>query len=395
MQWVSALSRQTNFNDAVHQACEQLSEGLAGEPLSLVLVFASPHHAHSFDHLSGLISEELDPGLIAGCSGAGVIGGGHEVEGAPAIALLGASLPEVTLTGFHLSPQEIPGTQAEPWEWEEAIGVTAEHDPAFVLLADPFTVDAPALLQGLDAAFPAAVKVGGLSSGGQLPSTHALFLGDERKSSGLVGVALSGNIHVETVVAQGCRPIGSPMFVTACDRNIIYSLDGGAPVDALTQLFQTLEPADQALFRNDLMLGLVMQADRDHYGSGDYLIRNIMGVEPDSGSLAVAAQLATRQVVQFHLRDKQAASDELFTLLTEYRERSPTEPPSGAILFSCAGRGAGLFGQPDHDSGLFRTILGAAPLGGFFCSGEIGPIQHTTHLHGYTSAFAVIRPRWS
>jgi len=234
--------------------------------------------------------------------------------------------------------------------------------------------------------------VHGVASGGRQPGSHALYLGDAVHRAGLVGVALSGNLAVDTIVAQGCRPIGEPMFVTAADRNVIRGLDGRPPLAVLEALHERLDPRDRQLARHSLFLGIVMKEDRVEYHQGDFLIRNLVGIDPTSGALAIGALVESGAVVQFHLRDATTSAEDLTALLRRHRGAATT-PVQGALLFSCLGRGQFLYGHPDHDSAAFRAELGAVPLGGFFCNGEIGPVHGTTFLHGYTSAFALFRGR--
>ena len=134
-----------------------------------------------------------------------------------------------------------------------------------------------------------------------------------------------------------------------------------------------------------------MREEGVEYQPGELLVRNILGADEKAGALAVGAELRPMQVVQFVLRDAQAAEEDLQRMLERYRRSEHGGTPAGALPFSCVGRGAGLFGRPDHDTALFQQALGPAPLGGFFCNGEIGPVGGTTFLHGYTSAFALFR----
>jgi small ligand-binding sensory domain FIST len=203
---------------------------------------------------------------------------------------------------------------------------------------------------------------------------------------------LAGNVEVETVVAQGCRPVGPPLFVTGARENVITELDGDRPLDVLQRILEAASPEEQRLFRGSLFLGIEMRADRSRYGSGDFLIRNLLGSDPASGALQVAASLEGHRVVQFHLRDGAAAAEDLAHRL-ERTGAATAKDAGGALLFSCLGRGRGLFGEADHDSRAFARALGPVPLAGFFCNGEIGPVEGRTFLHGYTSAFGIFRPK--
>jgi small ligand-binding sensory domain FIST len=201
---------------------------------------------------------------------------------------------------------------------------------------------------------------------------------------------MTGDIAVDTIVAQGCRPIGEPMPITRADGHIVRELGGKEPVAVMRALYESLAQRDRELFRHSLFVGLEMEEGNIEF-RGDFLVRNIIGVDPNTGALAVAAEVRPWQVIQFLLRDAATAEHDLTALLERYRQKQPT--PAGALLFSCLGRGMHLFGRPDHDTDLFRERVGAVPLGGFFCNGEIGPVGSHTFLHGYTSAFGLFRQK--
>ena len=375
MRWGSAASTAPTLAAAVDEAAGSVRAALDGVAPDLVVAFVSPHHAATFDELPGLVRAALGGGLLLGCSAGGVIGAGRELEEQPGLSLTAATLPEVTISPFHLEAPERPPTR---------------HDeaPTFILLPDPFTFDVDEMLHLLDAAWPDSTVIGGLASGARTPGANALYLGDAIHRRGLVAVALTGNVVVDTIVAQGCRPIGEPMFVTRSERNVIHELDGRRAGAVLQELYERSTADDRGLFRHSLFLGVVMREDRQQYGQGDFLIRNVMGIDGKTGALVVGTLARDGMVVQFHLRDADTSAADLDALLTRYRGE-----PAGALLFSCLGRGKHLYGAPDHDTDAFRRHAGDVPLGGFFCNGEIGPVQGITYLHGYTSAFGLFRPR--
>jgi small ligand-binding sensory domain FIST len=391
MNWGSALSRREGADEAFAEAAEAAERALAGCRASLLVVFASPHHAGAFARVASLAAERFPGALAVGCVGSGVIGGGREAERGPALSITAASLPAVELTGFHLDMTRLPPADAGPAAWRSIGGRGPGGRQSFLVLADPFTFDADALLAGLDRAWPRAVTVGGLASGGREAGEHRLLLGTAVHRHGAVGVALAGNVAVDALVAQGCRPIGRPMLVTRCRGGWLLELDGRPPLEVLGELHRSLGERDRQLARHSLLLGLDMRSERVEFDPAELLVRNLVGADPEAGTLAVGTELSTMQAVQFVVRDAGTAEEDLRRALSRYRGSAGGRRPGGALLFSCTGRGAGLFGRPDHDTGLFEEALGPVPLGGFFCNGEIGPVGGTTCLHGYTSAFALFR----
>lgn len=387
MRWGSAISRQPRAVDAFAEAATALEPQLEGDPPDLLLAFVSPHHASESEHLVDLTAQRFPRALLVGCTAGGVIGDAHEVEDGPALSLTAAVLPGVTLSPFRVEPGAQP---AEPSAWRARVGCPPEARPKLLLLADPFTVDIGALVQGLDGAYPAAPKFGGLASGGRGLNQNRLLVADDVHRSGGVGVVFTGNLEVDTLIAQGCRAIGTPMLVTRCQHSVLQELDGRPPLQVIAELYESLDPRDRELMQTSLFLGLELRSDEVEYAPGELLVRNLIGADENTGALAVGAELRPLTVVQFVLRDAHSAEQELRRMLSRHR-RAATGRPAGALLFSCVGRGAGLFGHADHDTSLFEEQLGPAPLGGFFCNGEIGPVGGTTFVHGYTSAFAMFR----
>jgi small ligand-binding sensory domain FIST len=391
MRWVSAVSTASSLEAAVREVTATVQRDLGGTPPDLAVTFVSEQHQGEYERLPALLRAALTPRIAIGCSAGGVIGGGREVERQAGVSLTAALLPAVDIQPFHLEGEALIARTAPAAEWERVIGIAGRRHPAFLLLPDPFTFDAETLVAGLDAGYPESPKIGGLASGGREPGANALYLGDTVYRSGAVGVALTGNVEVDTIVAQGCRPIGDPMFVTRADQNVLYGLDGRSALAVLQDLLASADPRDRQLFANSLFLGVVMK-EQEAYRQGDFLIRNLLGIDGKSGAVAVGAALHTGMVVQFHLRDAETSAQDLEAVLARYHE-GPSRRPAGSLLFSCLGRGEHLYGERDHDTGAFRRHLGPVPLGGFFCNGEIGPVHGSTFLHGYTSSFGLFRSR--
>ncbi|MDX2270664.1 MAG: FIST N-terminal domain-containing protein [Cyanobacteriota bacterium] len=423
MQWINVLSTQPSLESALREVVEQAQKQMqaeqrqpvlagAGTAVSLpatptrpdlAILFVSGAFASEYSRVMPLLQELLDVEVLIGGSGGGVIGAGQEVEDSPAISLSLAYLPHVRIQPFHLEAEQLPDLDAPPDAWIERIGLDPfgrgglSSQPNFILLADGFSSNISDLLRGLDFAYPAAVKVGGLVSGGRAPGENALFFkhkGDyQRFRTGTVGVALAGNLRMDAVVAQGCRPIGHPLQVTDSENNIILKLADRPPLEVLQALVADLSPSDQKLVRHSLFMGVLMNEFKGDPEPGDFLIRVLMGIDPTTGAMAIGDRIRPGQTIQFHLRDAQTSAEDLEWVLSRYRDAHLEHPqPLAALMFACLGRGYHLYQQANFDSKTFRHWLGSMPLSGFFCNGEIGPVGDTTFLHGYTSAFAILRP---
>jgi small ligand-binding sensory domain FIST len=391
MRWASTIVRDPGLARAAASASEQLLDTLGARP-DLAIAFVSARYGDAVRDLSERLPRALRECTFIGCAGAGVIGGGRECEDEAALSLTVASLPGAALAARHLEDGSLPSSHAPPATWHAHLGGFApEARPHFLVLADPFSFTAESLLRALDRHYPASTKVGGLASGGRRRGENALFVNGAVHASGAACLAFAGDVEVDAIVAQGCRPIGQPLFVTRAHGNLLLELDGRRPTELLRALYEGASARDRELLAHSLFLGLVMRPGESRYEQGDFLVRNLLGADEESGALWIGAELQANQVVQFHVRDAVTSAEDLEQALGGLRQDAG--PPAGALLFSCLGRGRHLYGRPDHDTEAFRRRSGGAPLGGFFCNGEIGPVRGRSFVHGYTSAFALFRPR--
>ena len=393
MKWASAISIEADLDAALVQLKRDLQEQLDGAVPDLLFAFISPGYDDRYGEIPLLIRDHFRPGLFLGCTAIGVLGDGrefeHHVSGQGAVALTAASLPNVDIVSFHLQPEDIPDADAPPDRWVEVLQVPPDSPAHFVLLSDPY-FDPQPLLMGLDFAYADSVKVGGIAS---LQGDNALFLNGEVYDSGMVGVALQGDVIMDPIVAQGCRPIGAPLTVSRCEQNILAELDERPALEILSELYHSLSSEDQELASRALHLGIASTEMQTEYRQGDFLIRNLVHIDNKNGLIAVGALLRQGQTVQFHLRDAGTAIEDLQLMLAQYEAQQLPTQPRGGLLFTCNGRGQLFFKKPNHDSQLFEVTIGEIPLTGFFCGGEIGPVGSATHMHGYTSSFAIFRTR--
>ncbi|MBS0152211.1 MAG: FIST C-terminal domain-containing protein [Nitrospira sp.] len=387
MQFAVALSRQVDTDAAALEVAAGIRARVAGAPIDFACVFFSAHHAEGLDRLATVLTGTLRPKLLLGCSGEGVIAGAEELETTPAITVWAAVLPDVDLRPVHssFSPTQ---DQFHLTGWPDP-GI---DDGTFLLLADPFTTPIQDILGILDDRYPGAKAIGGLAGGGQEVGMNRLVLNDQVFDGGLVGVRLSGALDIRPVISQGCRVIGERFVVTKAERNLIHELGGEPALDRLQAAFDSL-PEDAKLKANRaLHLGIVIDEQRNRFERGDFLIRNLLGADRTTGAVAVGDIVQEGQTVQFQLRDAASASDEFNSLLEADHARH-RHPPLGALMFSCCGRGQGLFGTPNHDAGTASARLGSIPLAGFFAQGEIGPVGGRNFLHGYTASLALFAER--
>ncbi len=386
--FASAISTETDGVKALEAVALKAKAELDG-PADMALLFVTElYPGLKAADAVGIIRKYLPCPVILGCNTSGVIAGGEEIEGEPAVSLMAMRLPGVKITPFAISPAELESFES-PAKLIETLDIFPTEKPKFLVLADPMSCDVDGWLKLFNGAYPHAPVIGGLASGPALRKPAWMICGGEVYLSGSVGVALSGEVDFEVIVAQGCRPVGKPYTITKADGHVLLELGGRQPIELLRETLSMLPAEDQALARHSLFAGVVMNEVRAKFQRGDFLIRNIMGVDSNSGALMIGANLRVGQTLQFQLRDAETSDEDIRSLLSTLKDGDGS--PRGALLVSCCGRGRGLYGAPDHDAGLVQSLKGPLPLAGFFASGELGPVGGKNFVHGYTTSLAVIR----
>ncbi len=379
----SALSRSADTEAALRDVTDAIRAEIGGNQVTVAFVFFSMHHAAKADLIVAMVADALGDAVCLGCSGEGIIAGRQELETGPSLTLWAASLPRVRAVPLRLSfSQSQDQIRMTDWPAPSAAPST------FVLLADPFTTPMPDVLSVMADRYPYGLAVGGLAGGGRGAGENRLIGNGTLFDGGLVGVQLTGPLEVRTVISQGCRPIGDPFVVTKAEHNMIYELGGKPALSRLQAVFESLDPSQRRHAHRALHVGIVIDEYRSRFERGDFLVRNLVGADQETGAIAVGDVVQEGQTVQFHLRDAKSAGDDLHLLLATDRAKHP-RPPLGALLFSCCGRGEGLFGRPHHDSSVLQQRFGPIPVAGFFAQGEIGPVGGKNFLHGYTASVAI------
>jgi len=394
-------------------------EGTIGANPDLVMGFVTQPFAQRIGMIADAIGTALSPSHLLLTTCAGVMGADTEVGGAPALSLLAMRLPRVAVHPYWLDGASVAGSDPTLSETLGSIIGVSDSMACSFFFADPFSVPlvnlVPAIssarvsfTDGAGRARPIGTIVGGMASGSATPGNNALYLDGAIRNHGAMGVTLSGDLRVDTIVSQGCRPIGRPMVVTKSRGNLILELSGERAIDAVRGSMSGLSDEDRSLLSGGLLVGRVINEGKAHYGRGDFLIRSIIGGDERSGAVAVGDLVRSGQAVQLHLHDARTAREDLALLLDAQRLY---ERPSGALVISCTGRTESFFGEPAHDARAVRHAFApapdgatlaksgreiandpsAVPLAGFFAAGEIGPIGPEIFHHGHTAVAALFR----
>ena len=381
-----AASTAPQIDVALREAAEAAAGQLAGTA-DVAVVFVSARYGAAIRPAMEGLGDLLGTPTVIATTAEAVLAADVEYESEPAVAVWLARLPGALVVPFALEYTQTPdGGMFVGWPSE--LDGSWPDNAAIVLLADPFSFPVDALIKRVEEDHPGVPIVGGMASGGYQPGSNTLVVGSRSYDSGAVGFLIGGAARIRPVVSQGCRPIGRPLVITKSEENLIIELGGRPALERLREIYGELDPADRELVRSSLHVGRVASEYQDHFQRGDFLVRNVVGADSDSGVIAVGDLVRTGQTIQFHVRDAKSAHDDLVALLT--REHGRGAPPVGALVFSCNGRGTRLFPEPSHDARCLRDTIGPIPAAGFFAQGEIGPIGRHNCLHGFTASIALV-----
>lgn len=382
----SALSTAADPRRALAEVCDQALSRLGGTP-DLAVLFLSADRAQICGRIANEVCDRLGAECVIGCTAESLVGTGREVEGATGVSLWLARLPGVQVLPMHLTFERTPEGGAI-LGWPDTLVDQWPAQAAMLLLGDPFSFPSDYLLERMNEDHPGLPVIGGMASGASQPGESRLILGRQALDGGAAAVLLSGAVRVQTVVSQGCRPIGKHFVVTRAEQNVIYELGGKPAVIQLHELLVTLPMREQEMVRRGLHLGRAVSEYRDRFEHGDFLVRNVLGVDPDNGAVVVSDYVRVGQTVMFHIRDAQTADADLRQLLAAAQQR-PGGNPLGALLFTCNGRGTRMFPEPHHDAAAIGNAWGEIPLAGFFAAGELGPVGGKNFMHGFTASIAL------
>ncbi len=351
----------------------------------LALVFVSGDAQEAAHEILRVVRRVTGARTVVGCSGVGVLTEQREIEGESAAAVLVIQDERLVASPISIESLSGGGAQLAREIADSAEGTLAEGG-SLMLLPDPRGLDPSALLGGLADVLGPVPVLGAVAAGMGAPVELCNM---ETLAGGLAGVAVSGPVPL-IGVAQGCAPIGEPYVVTRAERNVVHQIAGRPALEVLREAMRTVENAEERIPRAGIFAGLAMDPAKSPLERGDFLVRNLMGVDPKSGAVAVAELVRVGQTIQFQLRDAKASREDLQATVASLRARLEGRRPVFACYFNCAGRGQGLYQEPDHDVTLIREALGEFPLTGFFGNGEIAPVGRRSFFHNYTGALLLI-----
>lgn len=377
------------FEEAAFQAwAHELRGQLGTSKVSLGLVFISPKLFEQAQQILEILRVDGQIPLLAGCSSNSLIAGSEELEDDTGLVVALYSLPGADLKACRFTQQELEEAES-PEYWHQKSGISPTQTNGWLVFADPFNLDCETWLASWNSAYGPIPVVGGLATGDNVNQQTQIYLNGEVFDEGGVAISFGGEVELVGVISQGCTPIGDTWTLTKVEQNLIQEIGNRPAFEVLAETFGGLSQEEQQSSRGNLFIGLVMNEYLEEFHRGDFLVRNLIGADPQSGTIAVGALPRMGQTIQFQRRDAAAATEDMKAMITHARDKLATATVYGGCLCNCNGRGMGLFGEPNHDAGMVQNLLGPFGLVGFFCNGEIGPVGDKNFLHGYTASLAL------
>lgn len=359
------------------------------------IVFATGPHRPRYAAILAAVQECLRTEYLTGCSAWGVVAESQEVEGQPAVAVLAVQSDRIEAETLLAPAGEDAGPRAA-LEIATLAGKRSERGPGddlLVLLPDPFAFRPDLLLRELGRSMPGTLAVGGAASGTPRADQTFQFYGRNVATRAVAGLYLSGAIETRVGITQGCQPLGEPCRVTAGGGNLILELDGRPALDVLRSRLPAPLRDELQRLGGHLFVALPPDPAQDRIEPGEYLVRSLVGADPERGSLAISATINQGQLLLLALREGQSAREDLKQMLARISALPGRPGDRFGLYFNCAARGESLYGMPGIDSAYLSGALGKLPVLGLFGNAEIAPLRGANHCFTHTGVLTVVGER--
>jgi small ligand-binding sensory domain FIST len=381
----SEVSTERAVEDAAKRALAQAGISRAD---AAVVFFTVEHAAHKRELIETLCRVARTDRIV-GSSAAGILTASGEAEGARGMAVLVLSSDHIQIDPFLFTP--LRGR-------EEQIGYgiarfkprVAGQNSLLALFPDTYNGQAQRLLRAIEGETGFVPVVGaGSSENGMAQVTYQLC-GDALDTNAVAGLHLAGSFKTLIEITQGCQPITKSMVITKAEKNLIYEIDHRPALEVFARTLKGPLAEDLRRALMYLFVGLPADAIENSVAPGHYVVRNIVGLDPDNGVLGIAEEVAEGEAMIFTFRDGQRARDDLNQMLQRQTDKLAGRKPAFGFYFNCCARGCSLYGVPDIDSAYIRQALGDFPLIGFFGGYELAPLGRANHLFAYTGVLALV-----
>jgi small ligand-binding sensory domain FIST len=352
------------------------------------VVFFTAEHAARGRELIESLRRVTGADRSVGCSAAGVLTSAGEAEGSQAVAVLVLASDQMQSRPFLSHPVREHDRQIGAQIARQIVG--GEHGSLLVLLPDTYNCQPRQLLESIQDSVGFLPVVGaGASENGAAQATYQLS-GETLTSNAVAGLHFSGTFTADIDITQGCQPISRSMVITKAQKNLIFEIDRRPAFEVFSELLKGPLAEDLRRALMFVFIGLPADAKENTVGAGQYLVRNIIGLDAAKGIVAVAEEVSEGQSIIFTLRDGERARDDLNQMLDRQRQKLSGNKPAFGLYFNCCARGSSLYGMAGIDSAYIRRTLGDFPLIGMFGGYELAPLGGANHLFAYTGVLALI-----
>lgn len=377
---------------AATRATQAALERAAIRRADFAVVFATTNYRAEYTTLLATVREVSGAPSPVGCSGMAVLTSEGEFEGDHGVAVLLVASDALRARSFLVpagaSEASTPGATIR-----RLIDPLPEGLRLLILLPDPFSVETARLITEVEEDPAILPIVGAAASGGPGQRENFQWCDSEIGIHGVAGLLLTGEFALRLGVAQGCQPIGQPSRISRAQGNEIVELEGRPALARLQETLAALPQQEVERAAHSLFAGIAREEAAHPIRQGDLLVRHLIGVDPNSGVVAVAERVREGQTIQFVLRDARAARADMRRMVETLYAATRRMRPRFGFYFNCLGRGVGLYGDPNHDITLIREFFGDLPLIGFFGNGELAPVGGKNYAHSYTGVLAIIGDR--
>jgi small ligand-binding sensory domain FIST len=378
---------------STEQAAEQAAAAAMSQAgisrADAVVVFFTADHAPNSRKLLSTLTRVTGSDRIVGSSGAGVLTSAGEIEGRHGLAVLVISSDEIQTHPFLFQPlrerdEEVGGKIAQ------TLATAPARASLLALFPDTYNGQPQQLLSSMEHKTGFVPVVGaGSSEAGMAQATYQVC-GENCASNSVAGLQLSGSFQALVDITQGCQPITEPMIITKAEKNLILEIDDRPALEVFAKLLKGPLAEDLRRALMFIFVGLAADPDQRTVGPGEYLVRNIIGLDPVRGVVGIAAEVKEGQSMIFTLRDGQRAREDLNQMLQRQVRKLDGRRPAFGFYFNCCARGSSLYGMPGIDTAYIGQTLGDFPLIGMFGGYELAPLGRKNHLFAYTGVLALI-----
>lgn len=379
-----------NSGQAAKEAAMQAIETGNIAKADFAVVFCAFPHRGGYKEILKSVCQITGTTNVAGCSGIGVLTNYGEVEAKPGIAVLAVSSDEMQTTSFLVNHTDDGGMKAGLEIGGRLIPIKGEN-ALLTILPDPYHIHPELLLRGIESRIGEIPIVG--ASASEHPAFHETyeFYGESVVSGAISGFMIQGSFTHRIGITQGCQPVGVPCIITKSEQNLIFELDGQPAFEVLKkQVPKRIRGNPRDLLRL-LFVGFTPDPTDTEIIDGEYLVRNLIGINPDTGVIGVAENVREGQIMTFTVRHPIMAREDLKQMLDRLASLKDSQKPfKFGFYFNCCARGSSLYGYEGIDTAYITHALGEIPIIGFFGNSELAPLKGINRLFTYTGVLVLI-----